>query len=181
MSYNTRRATEEDLKFVRSSWLSSYSESAFARMIAKPLYFLRWEPRIEEVLKAPGVVVLMAYDTETPTIVVGYLVWQTLQQRPPEVLYPAVAHYCYVKKEFRKSGVLVTLLERSGLMSGGGFYVSHTNIDIKEMILDHNIEPHPVYDPTLFIDGNHGLYEKYLRLRQYVDDSRAEASQEYQD
>lgn len=97
-----RDAEPGEENFVYNSWLHSYRSSHFARPIESKTYYAFHHAIIERILARPTCTVLIATHKDTPTIILGYLVLESLEK-------PTI-HFVYVKQPFRRLGIAKALL-----------------------------------------------------------------------
>lgn len=116
-----RPPAEDELRFVRSGWLESYSTSDFARFLTPPpqweqrkyggqLYFDSQRRLIEAILASTSVLV-----SEGDGVLDGFVVGQPGRR----------LDYVYVKKRARGQGVARTLLEALDLVPGKHVVYTH--------------------------------------------------------
>lgn len=87
-----RIATDSDLRFVRSSWHTSYWKTWASKRIPWESYWPGQDRRIERLLKRSTV--LVAYFEDVPDEVLG---WSCSEAD--------TLHYVYVKAAYRRSGI----------------------------------------------------------------------------
>lgn len=104
-----KESTPEYTSFIYATWLHSYKHgSYFAKRITNTIFF-KWHHKvIEKILDRDSVKILVASPKEEPNIVLGYLVYETMEDKQ-------VIHYIYVKKSFRRFGIATKLLKESGV------------------------------------------------------------------
>ena len=90
-------ATEDDLNFIRASWLRSFCDSQFARAAA-PSYWVEHLKVRDKLLTRCGAVV--ARVEEVPTSVCGWACFEA-----------NAIHYVFVKPRWRRKGIAKKLLE----------------------------------------------------------------------
>lgn len=113
-----RRANDEDIPFIFSSWLKSFRTSWFAKLIANPIYFDQHHKVIENVLKTSEV--LVACNNEDIGQIYGYI----CAERIDGVF---VVHFTYIKHPFRKMGIAKELLNVFDHdLGNAAFYTHHT-------------------------------------------------------
>lgn len=92
-----RKALPEDVRFVHSSWFTSFwSETAF-RSIPREIYLQEQDKRIDKLLRASETKV--AFLEEVPDEILGYA-----------VLQGPVCHWTYVKGVYRRRGIASRLV-----------------------------------------------------------------------
>lgn len=128
-SVQHRAATEADLRFVVSSWLSSYRTSSYAGMISMEDWDLVMVPQIRKALGRPGVDVWVAYHPQgdPDSDIIGWIAveWGTEvptraqeKGRWVETMAPSGCGYVlftFVKQAYRKMGVARGLFEKAGV------------------------------------------------------------------
>lgn len=106
-----REAEAGEENFIYNSWLHSYRSSHFARPIESRTYYKFHHAVIERILARPTCSVLIATHKDTPTIILGYMVLDSLTS-------PTI-HFVYVKQPFRRLGIAKALLEQCRPKGGG--------------------------------------------------------------
>lgn len=120
---------DTDLPFLLSTWLRSYKHnSQFASRIRNHVFFKWHHDLLERALSRPTTRVLVATLPDAQDVIVGYFVHEA-QDVP-------VAHWVYVKADFRKFGVAKALIAASALppnLKGVEFtHASHDWFDFLE-------------------------------------------------
>lgn len=87
-------ATDADLNLVRKSWMRSYRKSAAMDWVGNASYDAGMPARIERIIAAPSVRVLMARPPVDPLTAFGFI-----------VASPTTLHYLWTKEAWRKMGV----------------------------------------------------------------------------
>lgn len=87
-------ATDADLNLVRKSWMRSYRKSAAMDWVGNASYDAGMPTRIERIISAPSVRVLMARPPGDPLTAFGFI-----------VASPTTLHYLWTKEAWRKMGV----------------------------------------------------------------------------
>ena len=101
-----RRATSEDLRFVHSSWHTSYWKTWANKRMSRSVYNEGQDIRINRLLE--DCVTIVAYFWEAPTEVLGWA-----------CSYDTTVHYVYVRGVYRRNGI------GKGLVPDGAKYYSH--------------------------------------------------------
>ncbi len=107
-----RLATDEDLRFVASTWFRSVLESGVA-VNQMPFNIFRegMEANIQRLLKRSTTRV--AFATEVPDEILGYAVLDAVKDRAPGIeglVSVPVCHHIYTKSAYRRQGVARSLL-----------------------------------------------------------------------
>lgn len=89
-----RPASPDDLNLVRKSWMRSYRKSAAMAWVSDTSYNTGMPDRIERIITAPSVRVLMARPPGDPLTAFGFI-----------VASPTTLHYLWTKEAWRKMGV----------------------------------------------------------------------------
>ena len=98
---NLRTATAEDVPFIFNSWLKSYRNSHFCKLVVNEIYYNEHHKVIERLIKKSKVIVACNRDDENQLY--GYIV-------ADEVEGFFALHYIYVKHSFRNMGIGEALL-----------------------------------------------------------------------
>lgn len=106
MTPTLRTATSSDLRFVHSSWHSSYWYQYAKGRIERAIYAREMDARINRLLLKSNT--LVAYFEAVPDEVLGY-----------SVVEGNALHWCYVKGAYRRNGI------GSGLVPHGLSFYSH--------------------------------------------------------
>lgn len=109
-----RLATDEDLRFVASTWFRSVLESGVA-VNQMPFTIFRegMEANIQRLLKRDTCIVRVAFATAQPDEIVGYVVEDMMKNRVPGaegLSNVSVCHHIYTKSAYRRQGVARSLL-----------------------------------------------------------------------
>lgn len=108
-----REATKADLRFVHSSWHTSFWNTWAKKHVPLAVYSKEMDEWIDGHLSADGGAVIVAYFPEVPDEVLG---WACIYGHT-ESLY-----YCYVKSTYRRMGI------GRGLVEGRAkFYTQYTD------------------------------------------------------
>lgn len=127
------------IPFVYNSWLRSYRHgSSFAKPIESRLFYDRHHQIISRILDRPSTKVFVASPKEDPETFIGYLVVE-------EGYGPAIVHFCYVKRPFRRLGVAKALCGAAGLNLNQCVY-THRTYDLESL---ESRYPGLSYDPYL--------------------------------
>lgn len=110
---DTRRATSDDLRFVRDSWFESYRRGGFAPEIGFDL-FSEGHRHVIDCLTVDATV-RVAYALNAPDEIVGWVCHGK-----------DVVHYVYVKSAYRKLGIAEALVN-----TGFKFYSHQTRAGIQ--------------------------------------------------
>lgn len=99
-----RQGTEDDFPFILNSWLKSHCESKIlSPYLPREMYFHLHHPILEAILARPTTKISMAVNTEDPTLIYGYCVYEILKSAN-------VFHYVYVKRAFNGFGIATDLI-----------------------------------------------------------------------
>lgn len=113
-------AEAHEMPFVFASWARSY-RAAPANMRMPSRAYYDWQRDVIDRCLARGASVLLARDSERPVYLYGFL---CAERVGPDL----VAHYCYVKRDWRGRGVARSLLAEAVERWGDGardFVQSH--------------------------------------------------------
>jgi hypothetical protein len=115
-----RPHTPGDEAFIFATWLRSYRHSSdFAKPISNSVFFPLHHAVIQRILDRSSTRVSVACSSSSPDTVLGYLVTEDFV-RP-------VIHFAYVKRDFRRQGILTLLLKEAGLEPNRCFYTHRTH------------------------------------------------------
>lgn len=101
-----RKATEADLRFVHSSFFTSYWKTHAKKRVERDVYKTYMDKYIDRLLVYADV--LVAFTDEVPDEVLGY-----------SIITGPTLHWCYVKGYARRQGI------GSGLVTPLATYYSH--------------------------------------------------------
>lgn len=114
---NIRPIEEDDYAFVYSTWLRSYRfNSVFTRKLTNKVYY-EWHHKAIERIFGRGGFCIIACDTSDKNVVFGYIVGERTSSGD-------IIHFIYVKKAFRKLGIMAKLLDSVGFK--GGLFTHYT-------------------------------------------------------
>lgn len=132
MLWNIRSARGSDLNFIYSTWMNSFwSDSQKPYRTAES--FQKFYPQIiDYLLSVSNIAIACKKDEED--VIYGY----AIAQRP-------VAHYVFVKEDFRNMGIASSLLER---LEAGDVYTHSTGT--LRRILRHQPD-NRIYNPYLLL------------------------------
>lgn len=100
-NWNIRLGLPSDLEFIYATWLNSYwADSQKYQQITGPTFFTEYPKVLDRILDSPETQVSVACSSSDENIIYGYLVSS-----------PPVAHYLFVKSNFRRWGIARSLLE----------------------------------------------------------------------
>ncbi len=128
--WNIRPANGDDLNFIYATWLQSFwADNESSRGSAGPTFFNEYPKVVDHILAQSKTVVACKFDD--PLVIYGYL-----------VASPPIAHYTFVKSNFRRYGIAKALLEH---LKCGETYTHRTGI------LQNILSTHPgrTYNPYL--------------------------------
>lgn len=114
-----RPALPEDMRFVRSSWLQSFADSDFARILTPKDVWERREAS-NEYYDCQRLIIEVCLDTAAiyvdadTNMIDGWLVCE-----------PGLVHYVYVRQSARGRGVARRLLEAAGIHASGHVEYTH--------------------------------------------------------
>lgn len=112
-----RKATDDDLRFVRDSWFESYRRGGFAPEIGFDLFAPGQRNLIAAALKDPFTKVRVAFPLHEPTEILGWVCW-----------HDETVHFVYVKNGYRNMGVATGLLD---LHKSAKFYSHQTRAGVQ--------------------------------------------------
>ena len=126
MKRTIRQALESDLAFIFSTWLRSYKhDSPLTWMIHSDTFFKGHQAYLERLLSRPGIEALVSCNSEDPSHIFGWLVWEK----------PTLVHFVYVKRALRREGVASELLRKTGLPEDlHGCEISHFTNSAKNLM-----------------------------------------------
>lgn len=103
-----RPMRDGDMEFVKSSWLKNYkNSSSFAKRITHDVFF-KWHGAIvDSILARPQTEILIATLPDEEGVILGFFVVEKQG-------LSRVAHYLFVRREWRKLGLARALIEASG-------------------------------------------------------------------
>ena len=139
VSYRT--PTPADHPFIYSTWLKSYRHSDWARNMSNDTFFFHHKQIIEAILECPTTKITLICDQEDPDQLYGYCVARELSDK-------AVIHFCYVKYNFRKLGLMKQLVENAGYFSKSITFITHIPRNYADLKAKWNLE----YNPYLLGD-----------------------------
>lgn len=140
--WNIRPANGDDLNFIYSTWLNSlWADCESARGPQGPTFFSQYPRIIDHLLGSPSTQTVIACHFEDPNVIFGYL-----------VASPPVAHYTFVKSNFRRYGIAKALIDH---LKSGSEYTHRTGL--LQVILrnkpTHSFNPYLLYTKG---DPDHG-------------------------
>jgi hypothetical protein len=103
-----RAALPDDLRFVVSSWSSSYKEAHQAGAIRSERWAEVMRPEFEAHLARPDARVVVAFERKDPAFIFGWIAGDTAESVP-------VVFYVYVKAPYRLGGIARQLFEAFGV------------------------------------------------------------------
>lgn len=134
---NVRDGRDGDIPFVMSTWLEHYaSSSPWTKHIPRETFFAGHRPLIEALLKKPGVRLLIAVDKQDDDTIYGWLAHETRYDGR------TLMHFSYVKKPFRRAGVLRRLLDVAE-MDLTSTTLTHWTYSASEMNRSHTLSYNP--------------------------------------
>jgi hypothetical protein len=102
-----RSAEKTDKDFVMSTWLKgNYWGSDYFKAMDQDEYFKEYGKNIQRLLDKPGTKVDAAVLEDAPDVVIGYIVYND------QALY-----WSYVKRDYRKNGILNSLFQNMDFVS----------------------------------------------------------------
>lgn len=102
MNVNYRRATEDDLPFIMSTWLKGQRHQGDRSFMTNRTYFDNEKNRITAILAKNPVIVVCAQDDATH--VFGYLVYNLISDL-------LIVHYAHLKRAYRRLGIMRSILK----------------------------------------------------------------------
>ncbi len=117
--------SDEDVKFVISSWLDASRLSYSSGLIQmEDWYSVMW-PQYEKAMKRDGMRAIVAYEPTDPDFVYGFIVADPTEQRVPDGdsvrWWPALVLFVFVKSNFRRHGIARRLFDDVGVDPGKPF------------------------------------------------------------
>lgn len=97
-----RKANEQDLNFIRKTWLDSFNRSNCNHVIHDALYYEFYRPIVNTLIDGPTLKLISA-DEEDPTNILSYIVCDPTDQN--------ILHYGFTKTWFRKLGLFWELIQ----------------------------------------------------------------------
>lgn len=137
--WTIRQAMPSDIPFIYSSWLKSFkNNSDLGKEMRSSVFFTNYKLIIDRLLQQSEI--LVACMSEDPSVIYGYFVYETF------FLDDAfMAHYCFIKEDFRKFGIASDLLKHSHL-NQKRFEYSHKTDMLSKLNLDnHTYNPLALY------------------------------------
>lgn len=104
MHFTITEATDDDLRFVRSSWTYGYRESPRTCRWPVEAYSIFIVDQLDRILPRSTTLVARPPDWSE-----GILAWLCFEQRPDQ----HIVHAAYVKPPYRRTGIATALLEAS--------------------------------------------------------------------
>lgn len=108
MTPTLRTATASDLRFIHSSWHTSYWKTHARKHMEREVYAPAMDAYIDRVLAKPRTQALVAFFADVPDEVLGY-----------SIVTAPTLHWVYVKGVYRRNGI------GAGLVPEGLLYYSH--------------------------------------------------------
>ena len=106
--FDIRTALPADRSFILATWLNGHRHgSAFASRLTNETYFPNHHAVVEAILGAPDTKVFVACHPEDQDVIFGYLVTEG----------GSAIHWAHVKREFRRAGLLRSLIAASAFPS----------------------------------------------------------------
>jgi hypothetical protein len=132
--WDIRNVREDDLPHIYSTWIKSMR---YGSMLGKScrggLFSSEYTQVIDYILNEDDSDITVACHKEDPHVVFGYLVYQ-----------PDALHFAYVKQEFRKFGILKSLIEESGFKLNKLPCFTHRTLCLKQITAKY---PDLIYNP----------------------------------
>lgn len=128
-----RPGMESDANFILSSWLKSYRQSYFARVMTNTIYFDNHHSVLRRILKRATV--LVASNVDSPDQIYGYIVFEMVDGIP-------VIHYTYVKHTFRGMNIAKLLYNQAKGAQEAAVYTHHTRV-VESLSRNYNLVHHP--------------------------------------
>jgi len=117
-------AREEDMRFIRHSWVESFRTSHYAGVIPMSDYFRIYHEVISSISGRDGAETLVAFNPLHPDQICGFCCYESGYTIP-------LLHYVYVKEDFRQlpskdesfqHGLAAMLLEQAGIHPKEPYY-----------------------------------------------------------
>lgn len=113
---------DSERAFVRATWSRAFKKSFDAGMIWTDDWERVMHPQIDRVLDRTGTRVVLAYETESPTFLYGWIAGDTSEDTP-------VVFFAYVKEPYRRQGFGRELLQALGVDAREPFtYTCRTSV-----------------------------------------------------
>lgn len=142
-----RKAGQEDVNFIFSSWLKSYKYSHFARDIIKTIYYSEHHKVIENCLQKYET--LIACSVDDPTQIYGFI-----NAGREEGIF--CVNYVYIKHAFRNLGIGKALVNSFDHDFQTASVVTHTSKVVDRLLAKYNMIYHPYIlfnlEPTKEVD-----------------------------
>ncbi len=129
-----RPAVGKDIPFIYSTMLNSYRvDSTMGRTTRKSMFYEEYHKVLDALLSQDNVKVTVACLTTEPDVIIGYLIHEPNN----------IAHYAFVKDNFRQFGVLKSLGELVFDMSRTIYYSHQTRTFLPITFKQKNLEYNP--------------------------------------
>lgn len=133
-----RAPTEEDLPFIYSTWLKSYRNTDWAKHMSNDTYYFHHKAICAAILESPTTVTTLICDESDPEQLYGYVVAQVIGGKP-------LLHFAYIKYNFRKLGLMKSLIQHLGYFNTSGQvnFITHLPRNYTALRTKYNLEYNP--------------------------------------
>lgn len=144
--FNFRKVVDGDLPFIYSSWLKSYRQSDYAKNLTNDVFFGEHKKLIERILASETTQIIMLVNVDDADQIYGFIVAEHRFLKDPS----DVVHYCYLKYNFRKFGIMSDAISKLGLLQSHKLnYITHIPRDFSKLVLRYNLS----FNPYLLMSG----------------------------
>jgi hypothetical protein len=134
-----REATEGDMPFIFSTWLKSYRNSDWARQMSNDIFYSQHKAVVAHLLSKAQITMITS-DTQDDEIY-GYTVASVIGST-------SVVHFCYVKYNFRKLGLMSGLVKHLGYFKADVNFITHLPRRYKQLQAKLGLE----FNPYMLLD-----------------------------
>jgi hypothetical protein len=119
-----REAVEDDMRFVRHSWVESFRTSHYAGLVPMDAYFKLYHKITKDLMEREDSFVMVAYNPSHESQIFGFVAYERGFSLP-------LVNYIYVKEDFRElptkdgsfnEGLATLLLKAAGVDPKAPFY-----------------------------------------------------------
>ena len=125
-----REALPDELSFIYATWLNSFqSDSFIGNACRKTIFFQEYPKILDQILSRLSAKVLVAYFSESPTVILSYLVYEG-----------QILHYLFTKEVYRKHGIAESLVLEafsSYFQADNPVYFSHRTFTSEPILEKH--------------------------------------------